>query len=103
QRLPPEQGTRACAQQALSALVEIVRCRGAAILLADGDAISQGAIQLDPLRRGWVRETRTDPLPGRVLAGYDLAALSQELREVVGEAGVSAVLAVRSPRRHSRP
>jgi signal transduction histidine kinase len=100
QRLPPEQGTRACAQQALSALVEIVRCRGAAILLADGDAISQGAIQLEPLRRGWVRETARATLPGRVLVGYDLAALPQELREVAGEAGVSAVLALRSPRRH---
>jgi signal transduction histidine kinase len=100
QRLPPEQGTRACVRQALSALVEILRCRGAAVLLADGDAISQGAIQLEPLRRRWVRETARGSLPGRVLVGYDLAALSHELREVTGEAGVSAVLALRSPRRH---
>jgi signal transduction histidine kinase len=100
QRLPPEQGTRACARQALSALVEILRCRGAAILMADGEVVSQGALPLELLRRGWAREVERETLPGRVLIGYDLAALPPGLRELVSEAGASAVLALGTPRRH---
>ena len=100
QRLPPELGTRTCTRRALAALVAILRCRGAAILLADGDAASEGALQLEPLRRGWAGGVGAETLPGRVLVGYDLAALSPRLRDVVSEAGVSAVLALGTPRRH---
>jgi len=100
QRLPPEQGAHACVRQALSALVEILRCRGAAILLVDGEVVSQGRLPLDLLRRGWAREVERETLPGRVLIGYDLAALPPDLRQLVSEAGASAVLALGTPRRH---
>lgn len=100
QRLPPGLGIHECTRRSLAALVAILRCRGAAILLADGEAASEGAIRLEPLLRGWADGVGAETLPGRVLVGYDLAALSPRLRDIVGEAGVSAVLALRTPRRH---
>ena len=100
QRLPPEQGAHACARQALPALVEILRCRGAAILLADGEVVSHGTLPLELLRRGWARDVERATLPGRVLIGYDLAALPPHLRALVSEAGASAVLALGTPRRY---
>jgi signal transduction histidine kinase len=99
-RLPLELGTRACTQRALSALVEVLRCRGAAVLLADGGVVSQGTLALEPLQRAWPRGAEDEALPDRVLVGYDLASLSPALCELASDAGVSVVLALRSPRRH---
>src|SRR5262249_23174449 len=50
--------------------------------------------------RAWPPGSRTDVHPDRPLLGYELAVLPPPLREALAEAGVSALLPLRSPRRY---
>src|SRR5262249_23146168 len=97
--LPPELGTLECSRRAVEALVDVLRSPGGGVLLDGGEAVGCGTLTADTLRRGWPPASRTDAPVTRSLLGYELATLPRPLREALPEAGVVAVLPLRSPRR----
>ena len=99
--LSPELGALECSRRAAGVLVEVLRCRGAAILLDGGESVGSGGLAAGTLERGWPRGSRADPRIARPLLGYELAALPAPLRETLGEMpGSMVVLPLRSPRRY---
>ena len=98
--LPPELGTLECSRRAVAALVNVLRCPWAAVLLGSGECLSSGTLTSGTLERAWLRVSRIDARLERPLVGYELATLPLPMRETLAEAGVTAVLPLRSPRRY---
>src|SRR5262249_4367692 len=96
--LPPELGALECSRRATAALVEVLGCPGAAVLLDGGECVSSGNLLTAALQRAWPPGSRTDVRPDRPLLGYELAVLPLPLRDALVEAGVSALLPLQSPR-----
>jgi signal transduction histidine kinase len=93
--LSPELGGVECCRRTLDRLVAVMPCRGAAVLLADGDAVAAGVLALEPLRRAWPR----DGVPARALVGYELAELPPALHAALREAGATGLVPIASPGR----
>jgi signal transduction histidine kinase len=94
--LSPELGTLECARRGLAEIARVMRLRGAAIVLRDGEAAAHGTFALDPLRRAWPRGAAADALPTRPFVGAALRDAG--LREALAEAEVVGVAPVVSPR-----
>jgi signal transduction histidine kinase len=99
QSLSPELGTHECCRRALEEAARDPRLRGAAVLLADGAAMSAGTFVLEPLARVWPRGPAAESLPARSLAWPEFGCLPAPLREALIEADVAAVMPIASPRR----
>ena len=98
--LSPELGTLECCRRALAELVRVRQVPGAAIILADGDAIAHGDFDLAPLVRVWPRGAAADTLPTRSFGSIELRALPLALREALVRAHVTLGAApILSPRR----
>ncbi len=98
--LSPELGTLECCRRALAELVRVRQVPGAAIILADGDAIAHGDFDLAPLVRVWPRGAAADTLPARSFGSIELRALPLALREALVRAHVTLGAApILSPRR----
>ena len=96
--LPPELGVAETCQRLLAEATRVLRLRGAALLVTDGEVFAQGRLATAPLVRAWPRgagDAPTRPILGASEAG-DLAPA---LREALIEADVVCVLPVASPRR----
>jgi C4-dicarboxylate-specific signal transduction histidine kinase len=91
--LSPELGVVECCRRTLDRLVAVMRCRGAAVLLADGEAEGAGLLALEPLRHAWPR----DGVPARALVGYELGELPPALHGALREAGATGVVPIESP------
>ena len=96
--LPPELGTLECSRRAIAAFVEVLDCTGAALLLDGGERVSSGRLSTAALQRAWPHGSHTDVRPDRPLLGYELVVLPLPFRNALVEAGVSALLPLRSPR-----
>jgi signal transduction histidine kinase len=96
--LTPEEGVSACCQRMLMGLTEIMKLRGAAILLDDGQTIAHGSFQLDPIARVWPRGPAAD-VPARAIREAELQDLPPALTEALTAAEVVWVVPVASPRR----
>src|SRR5262249_31149422 len=66
--LSPEAGVVACCTSALAALCRVMRLRGAAIFLHDGDTVVHGAFHRRGLDRVWPRGTESSALLDRTLS-----------------------------------
>jgi signal transduction histidine kinase len=97
--LSPESGVGGCCQQALLALCRVMRLRGAAVFLRDGDPIVHGAFDPRPLVPVWPRGAASDALPERAFSEGLLRELAPELREALAEAQVVTVVPIASRRR----
>src|SRR5213078_86285 len=98
--LSPELGTLECCRRALAELVRVRQVPGAAIILADGDAIAHGDFDLAPLVRVWPHGAAADALPARSFGTIELRALPLALREALVQAHVTLGAApILSPRR----
>ncbi len=98
--LSPELGTLECCRRTLAELVRVRQASGAAIILADGEAIACGDFDLAPLVRVWPRGAAADALPPRSFGSIELRALPLALREALVRARVSLGAApILSPRR----
>ena len=93
--LSPDLGVVECCRRTLDRLVTVMRCRGAAVLLGDGEAVGAGLLALEPLRRAWPR----DGVPARALVGYELGELPPALHGALREAGATGVVPIESPGR----
>ena len=98
--LSPELGTVECCRRALAELVRVRGVPGAAIILADGEAIAHGEFDLAPLVQVWPRGAAADALPARSFGSIELRALPLALREALVRARVTLGAApILSPRR----
>src|SRR5439155_202586 len=98
--LSPELGTLECCRRALAELVRVRGVPGAAIILADGEAIAHGEFDLAPLVQVWPRGAAADALPARSFGSIELRALPLALREALVRARVTLGAApILSPRR----
>jgi signal transduction histidine kinase len=98
QTLSPELGVVESCRRALAAVAGALQLRAAAILLADGQTVVHGTLDVEPLRRAWPRTP--EELPARSFGISGFRALPRELREALIEADVAVVIPVVSPRRH---
>jgi signal transduction histidine kinase len=94
--LSPELGASECCRRALAEVVRLMKLRGAAILLRDGEAMICGAVPLDAVLRVWPRGTQADALPADKVLGVELP--QAELREALAEDGILGVQPIVSPR-----
>jgi signal transduction histidine kinase len=96
--LAPEEGVAACCQRALRGLGEIMKLRGTAILLDDGQNVANGNFPIDAVAQVWPRGPAAD-VPARAIREAELQHLPRELTEVLMAAQVVWVVPVASPRR----
>jgi signal transduction histidine kinase len=92
----PELGVVECCRRVVAEVRHVMRLRGAALLLADGEVIAHGAIAVEPLARAW---PRGGEVAGPVLGAGEGRDLPLRLREALIEANVATVLPIVSPRR----
>ena len=97
--LSPEIGVAGCCEHALVALCRVMRLRGAAIFLRDGDPILHAAFDSRPLAPVWPRGAASDALPDRAFSEGLLRELPSDLREALAEAEVVTVVPIASRRR----
>ena len=97
--LEPERGVRACAAAAIEALVDHGGARGAAVILAAGDAVAAGALDLAPLRAAWRDVPWAADPAHRVLIWPQFGLLPAAARDVLVDQDVLVVLTIASPRR----
>ncbi len=96
--LPPELGRSECARRALAELVRVMPLRGAALVPSDdGAPVVSRALAVDDIARLWPRGAA--PVFPAGLVEYELATLSDELKEALIAAEIVGVIALRSPRR----
>jgi signal transduction histidine kinase len=98
QALSPELGVVECSRRALAELCRVMQVRGAAILLADGAAISHGDFVADRVAALWPRGRAGEALPAR-LAAPEFGMLAPELRDALIAARTVGVIAIASPHR----
>jgi signal transduction histidine kinase len=99
QALSPELGTLECSRRALVGLCRIFHLSGAALLLADGTRVAQGAIDIEPLRRLWPQHTAPPPHLENTLAQYAVPVPRDDVRQALAAANVVAVAPVASTQR----
>jgi signal transduction histidine kinase len=99
--LSPELGVVECCRRVLAEVVRLRQIPGAAIILADGEALVDGSFDLDRLRRVWPTGDEAAALPAGGYGTLELRELPLVLREalVQAEVGLGAA-AIRSRRRH---
>src|SRR5437773_410984 len=95
--LSPELGVLECCRRALGELARALQLRGAAFLLAGGEAVTHGAFALAPLAAAWARWARA--LPPHAFGKSRFRDLPLPLIEALIEADVVAIVPVVSPRR----
>ena len=95
--LSPELGVPECCRRALAELARAMPLRGAALLLAGGEAVTHGAFALAPLEAAWRRWA--DALPPHAIGKSRFRELPLPLLEALIEADVVAIVPVVSPRR----
>ena len=95
--LSPELGVLECCRRALAELARALQLRGAAFLLADGEAVTHGAFALAPLAAAWPRWAGA--LPPHAFGKSRFRDLPLPLIEALIEADVVAIVPVVSPRR----
>jgi signal transduction histidine kinase/uncharacterized membrane protein YsdA (DUF1294 family) len=96
--LPPELGVAETCRRLLTETTRVLRLRGAALLLEDGEALAHGRIATAPLVRAWPR-AEPDAPTRPILGASEAGDLAPALREALIEADVVCVLPVASPRR----
>jgi signal transduction histidine kinase len=96
QSLSPELGRFECSQSVLRALVHVLALRGAAIVLRDGMACTEGEVDVHSLQAAWPRDAAADLLPKGTFLGYELP--TAELRDLLVEQRVAGVVPIVSPR-----
>ncbi len=104
QTLAPDLGVAGCCRRATQQLVEVLRLRGAGLLLAPPQAeagsleiVARGRLDLEPVAEVWPRGTDTGKLPR---GAFDLLWLRDlDAQEALHDAGVTWVVPVDSPRR----
>jgi signal transduction histidine kinase len=95
--LGPQAGVGECCGRALGAVVEVMRLRGAAVVLErDGRWLVKGTLDIEPLRRLWVTGT---PLPGHSSWAETLRELSDDQQEAFIESDATGTVPIVSPRR----
>src|SRR5438034_6619 len=95
--LSPELGVLECGRRALAEVARAMQLRGAAFLLADGQAVTHGAFALEPLAAAWQRSAGA--LPPHAIGRSRFRDLPLPLLETLFEANVIAIVPVVSPRR----
>src|SRR5439155_1404437 len=95
--LSPELGVLECCRRALGELARALQLRGAAFLLAGGEAVTHGAFALAPLAAAWARWAGA--LPPHAFGKSRFRDLPLPLIEALIEADVVAIVPVVSPRR----
>src|SRR5712692_8320171 len=95
--LSPDLGVPECGRRALAELARAMQLRGAAFLLASGEAVTHGAFALAPLAAPWRRWA--DALPPHAIGKSRFRELPLPLLEALFEADVVAIVPVASPRR----
>src|SRR5437762_5492042 len=95
--LSPELGVLECCRRALGELARALQLRGAAFLLAGGEAVTHGAFALAPLAAAWARWAGA--LPPHAFGTSRFRDLPLPLIEALIEADVVAIVPVVSPRR----
>jgi signal transduction histidine kinase len=98
--LSPELGVVDCCRRILVEIVRARRIPGAAIVLADGEPIVAGDIDVAPLLRVWPRGKAAASMPRGAYGSSELRDLSEPLRDAIIEADVGlGIAAIDSPRR----
>jgi len=97
--LSPEAGVVACCTSALAALCRVMRLRGAAIFLHDGDTVVHGAFQQRGLDRVWPRGDASSALLERRFSEGVIRELPHELRDALAEAEIVSIVPIASRRR----
>src|SRR6266849_5166179 len=95
--LSPDLGVPECCRRALAELARAVQLRGAAFLLASGEAVTHGPFTLAPLAAAWPRWASA--LPPYTIGKSRFRELPLPLIEALIEADVVAIVPVASPRR----
>jgi len=97
--LSPEAGVVACCTSALAGLGRVMRLRGAAIFLTDGNTVVQGAFDARALAAVWPRDATSSALLDRRFSEGVIRELPRELRDALGEAEVVSIVPIASRRR----
>jgi two-component system sensor histidine kinase AtoS len=98
--LSPDAGVSACAGRILAELVRARGLPGAALVFADGTAIVDGAVDVEPLLRVWPRGAAAEALPRGFYGSSEQRDLPRPLRDAILEANVGlGVASIDSPRR----
>jgi signal transduction histidine kinase/imidazolonepropionase-like amidohydrolase len=98
--LAPELGTHECCRRAVAEVARVMRLRGAAIALGDGEVFAAGGIVRDTVVRAWPRGDPAGALPATALVGwYELRVLPPRLRDALTEIDVVGIIPIESPRR----
>ena len=95
--LSPELGVLECCRRTLAEVARALQLRGAAFLLPSGEAVTHGALALEPLAAAWRRWA--DALPQHAIGKSRFRDLPLPLLEALFEANVIAIVPVASPRR----
>ena len=96
--LSPELGRAECCRRAVAEVARVMRLRGAAILLHDGEAVVHGAITFAPVEQLWRSGGAADAFPLRALVGNELRELPTPLRDALADTDVVGVIPILSPR-----
>ena len=96
--LSPELGLTECCGRALAEVTRVMRLRGAAIFLRDGEAVVHGAITFVPVEQLWRSGVADDAFPARALVGYELRELPTPLQDALTDTDVVGVIPIISPR-----
>ena len=92
--MSPELGVTECCRRAMGELRRVMQLRGVAILLNDGELLSEGVITTDRVQRDWPRNDRAAAPPMRALVGYELRELPAPLQTIVSDSGIGAVVVI---------
>jgi signal transduction histidine kinase len=98
QTLSPELGLTQCCDRVLPEVTRVMRLRGAAIFLSDGEAVVHGAITFAPVERLWRSGVAAQAFPARALVGYELRELPTPLQDALSDTDVVGVIPIVSPR-----
>jgi len=95
--LSPELGVPECGRRALAEVTRAMQLRGAALVLASGEAVTHGAFAFAPLATAWPRWAGA--LPPHTIGKSRFRDLPLPLIEALIEADVVSIVPVASPRR----
>jgi signal transduction histidine kinase len=98
--LTPDLGRLECCRRSLAELVRVMQLRGAALLLADCELVSHGAIAMDRIADEWPHGAANDAIQGRGFGTAEIRELPVAVRQALIDADVMGVFRVASPRRH---
>jgi signal transduction histidine kinase len=93
-------GVVECCRRILAEVVRVRRIPGAAIVLAEGEPIVEGAIDVDVLLRVWPRGGAAVAMPRGAYGSSELRDMPLPIRDAILDAGVGlGIAAIDSPRR----